>query len=123
MGGLLWEEGTKRSYQHWPVPGAPGEQRLWNAQPVAATFELVRLMNVGVPVATSSLRDSRENCWPWLPSCTYMRVLPLASFTTSNADRVGMTAVLSGALTCVHVAPASFERQTPRAYDEAYRIF
>src|SRR5262245_8531346 len=99
------------SYQHCPVPGAPGEHRLWNAQPVSATFELVRLMKVGAPVATSSLRDSREDCWPWLPSYTYMRVLPLASVTTSNAWRVGITVVLSGVLIWVQVAPASLERQ------------
>src|SRR5262252_1569048 len=98
MSGLLAEVVTNRSYQHWPVPGRPGEQRLWNAHPLSATSALVRLMKVGVPVATSSLRDSREDCWPWLPSCTYMRVLPLASLTTSNSDLVGMTAVLSGAL-------------------------
>src|SRR5262245_61624688 len=52
-----------------------------------------------------------------------MRVLPLASLTTSNADRVVITVVLNGALICVQVAPASFDRQIPRVYDDAYTMF
>src|SRR5262245_34991703 len=51
-----------------------------------------------------------------------MRVLPFGSVVTAIAGRVWMTAAFSDALICVQVAPASFERHTPRAYDAAYRM-
>jgi len=41
-----------------------------------------------------------------------MRVLPFASVTAISGRIV--LSVESGALICVHVAPLSFERQTPR---------
>ena len=56
---------------------------------------------------------------PLLPSCTYMRVAPLASVVTAIDGRVWTSAGLSDVLICVHVAPPSGERQTPRAYEAA----
>src|SRR5215211_8283756 len=105
----------KRSYQHCAV------QRLNHAHPESAVLVLVRSVNTGAPVATSSLRKSREYWPPVLlcPSCTYMRVLPFGSAVTANAARVWMIAGFSDGLICVHVAPPSGERQMPRAYDEA----
>src|ERR687896_292555 len=52
----------------------------------------------------------------------YMRVLPLGSRVTSIAGRLWMIAGLIDSLICVQVAPASVERQTPRAYEDAYRM-
>ena len=88
-------------------------------QPGEAVLVLVRSVNVGAPVATSSLRNSREYGVPTLPSCTYMRVFPFGSVFTAIAGRVWMIAGASDGLICVHVAPASFDRQTPRAYEAA----
>src|SRR6187397_1916778 len=51
-----------------------------------------------------------------------MRVLPFGSVVTAIAARDWMTALLIDALICVHVAPASVDRQTPRAYDDAYTM-
>ena len=48
-----------------------------------------------------------------------MRVAPPASVVTAIAGRDWMIAGLIDGLICVHVAPASFERQTPRAYEAA----
>ena len=48
-----------------------------------------------------------------------MRVLPPGSVVTANAGRVWITAALSDGLICVQVAPASIDRQTPRAYEAA----
>src|SRR5262245_32390582 len=108
------------SYQHC------GSHRPRNAQPGLARSELDMSVKTGVPVATSSLRKSRDEfalvmapCVLLFPSCTYMRVGPVGSFVTAIAARDWMTAGLMDGLICVHVAPASFERQTPRAYDEA----
>ena len=53
---------TKTSYQHWPP------QRLNVAKPGSAGLALVRSVNAGAPVATSSLRNSREYGLPMLPS-------------------------------------------------------
>ena len=46
-----------------------------------------------------------------------MRVLPFGSVVTARFGRVWITAALSDGLICVHVAPPSVERQTPRAYE------
>ena len=48
-----------------------------------------------------------------------MRVLPFGSLFTEIAGRVWMIAALSDGLICVQVAPASVDRQTPRAYEDA----
>jgi hypothetical protein len=53
------------------------------------------------------------------PSCTYIRVAPPTSSVTAIAGRVWMIAAFSDGLIWVQVAPASFERQTPRAYEAA----
>src|SRR6266540_2485022 len=102
------------SYQHWPV------QKLNVPQRVSAGSALVRSDQTGVPVATSSLRKTRLN-WPpafvW-PSETYIRVLPLGSVVTAIHGSVVVIAEFSEGLICVHVAPPSFERQTPRAYED-----
>src|SRR6476469_751958 len=99
----------KMSYQHC------GSQRPRNAQPGFAVLPLVMSVNTGAPVATSSLRKSLDEFWPAFPSWTYMRVLPFGSVVTAIAGRDWMTAELIDGLICVHVAPASFDRQTPRA--------
>ncbi len=54
-----------------------------------------------------------------LPSYTYMRVAPLGSLVTEIAARVWMHAAFSDGLICSQVAPASIDRQTPRAYEDA----
>ena len=94
--------------------------RLTTPSPALAVLVLVRSVKAGAPVATSSLRKSRERgrarC---CPRATYMRVLPFGSVVTAIAGRVWITAAFSDGLICVHVAPASFERQTPRAYEAA----
>ena len=108
------------SYQHC------GSQMPRNANPGSAGFSLDMSVNVGAPVATSSLRNRRDELglvvWPCVfefPSCTYMRVLPFGSVVTSNAARLWIIAALIDGLICIHVAPASLERQIPRAYDDA----
>ena len=105
----------KMSYQHC------GSQMPRNAKPGWAGSALDMSVKTGVPVATSSLRNRRERVRApaLLPSCTYIRVLPFGSVVTAIAALLWMTAELIDGLICVHVAPASFERQTPRAYDEA----
>ena len=57
--GGVW---TNSSYQHWPP------HWLYVAKPGSAGLALVRSVNAGVPVATSSLRNSREYGVPVLPS-------------------------------------------------------
>src|SRR5262249_53203737 len=59
-----------------------------------------------------------------------MRVLPFGSVATSNSARSTSAPVagleglpLIGWKICVHVLPASFERQMPRAKNEAYTVF
>src|SRR6266511_1595135 len=52
-----------------------------------------------------------------------MRVLPFVSVVTAIAARDWITAELIDGLICVHVAPASVERQIPRAQDDAYTMF
>jgi hypothetical protein len=76
---------------------------------------LVKFVKTGVPPATSSLRNSWEIGVPVLPSCTYIRVLPLGSAATSKAGRVWNSAGFSDGLICAQVAPASVDRQMPRA--------
>ena len=85
------------------------------ANPGCVTLGLVRLVNTGAPVATLSLRKSSDGFWPALPSLTYIRVLPFGSRLTAIAARLWMIAALIDGLICVQVAPASLERQTPRA--------
>ena len=60
------------------------------------------------------------------PTPTYMRVSPFGSFTTSNSARsVVAPAGPSRAMICSHVpgSPFDFERQIPRAKNEAYTVF
>src|SRR5512132_3407287 len=104
------------SYQHC------GSQMPRNAKPGCAGSLLDISVNVGVPLATSSLRKRRDEfafaVIPWvllLPSWTYIRVVPFGSDVTAIAARLWMIAGLIDGLICVHVAPASFERQMPRA--------
>ena len=94
-------------------------QRLSHAQPGFAVLVLVRFVQAGAPVATSSLRSSRDRGAPCAPSYTYMRVFPLGSVVTPIVGRVVTLPALSDGLICVQVAPPSGERQTPRAYDPA----
>src|SRR3954454_16879734 len=111
------------SYQHW------GSQRPRNAKPGSAGFALDMSVKTGAPVATSSLRNRRDESGfafaPMafglllFPSCTYIRVLPLASVVTAIAARDWITAAFSDGLIWVHVPPASLERQMPRAYEDA----
>src|SRR6266480_2131699 len=108
------------SYQHW------GSQRPRNAKPGSAGLSLDMSVKTGAPVATSSLRKSLEEfglvtapCGLLFPSWTYIRVLPFASVVTAIAARDWITAGLIEGLIWVHVAPASFERQMPRAYEDA----
>src|SRR5512132_3467217 len=100
---------TNESYQHC------GSQIPRQAQPGSATFALDMSVNTGAPVATSSLRKSLDAFWPPLPSKTYIRVFPFGSVVTARFGRDWMTAALIDCLICVHVAPPSGERQTPRA--------
>ena len=51
-----------------------------------------------------------------------MRVAPLGSVVTEIHGSVVVMALLSDSLICVQVAPASFERHTPRAYEDAYTM-
>src|SRR6476659_8384225 len=104
---------TNESYQHC------GSQIPNVANPVDDRLGLVRSVNTGAPVETSSLRNNREEFWPAFPSKTYIRVLPFGSVVTARLARVWMTAELSDALICVQLAPPSDDRQTPRAYDAA----
>src|SRR4029450_11951893 len=104
------------SYQHC------GSQRPRNANPGSAGSLPDMSVKVGAPVETSSLRNNRDEfglaLWPWvlfMPSWTYIRVLPFGSVVTANAARFWMIEAFIGALICVQVAPASFERQIPRA--------
>ncbi len=93
--------------------------RLKVAKPGSPGFALVRSVNIGTPAATSSERNRRAYGLPLFPSYTYMRVFPFASFVTSIAGRDWIRAALRDGLICVHVAPPSGERQTPRAYEAA----
>src|SRR5262245_44429421 len=110
-----WPAGvwTKLSYVHWPV------HRLLVAKPGSATFRLLRFVKTGAPVATSSLRNSREVGVPVAPSCTYMRVLPFGSSVTASSGRMVLTLGSSDGLICSQAPPASVERHTPRAYEPA----
>src|ERR1700747_997605 len=108
------------SYQHC------GSQRPRKAYPGSAGFALDISVKAGAPVATSSLRNKRDEfavvMAPWafvFPSCTYIRVLPFGSVVTAIAARDWVMAALIDGLIWVHVAPASFERQMPRAYEDA----
>src|SRR5919108_1242254 len=113
----------KMSYQHC------GSQRPRNANPGFAGLSLDMSVKTGAPVATSSLLKSRDEFGfdfalatvgsLLFPSCTYIRVVPLGNVVTAIAARDWITAGLIDGLICVHVAPASFERQIPRAYDDA----
>src|SRR5438067_6587996 len=113
----------KMSYQHC------GSHRPRNAKPGFAGLSLDMSVKTGAPVATSSLRNRRDELGfdfafatvgsLLFPSCTYIRVLPLASVVTAIAARDWITAALIEGLIWVHVAPASFERQMPRAYEDA----
>src|SRR5262245_3466597 len=118
-----WPAGvcTNMSYQHWP-PSPTVEHRSNQANPGLAGSELVRLVNVGDPVATSSLRESWAKFWPAFPAYTCVRVLPFGSAVTSIDGRVWMTAAFSDGLICDQVAPLSGDRQTPRAYEAAYTM-
>src|SRR5512138_3191470 len=116
MSGLASGDVTKRSYQHWPP------QMLYVAYPGLETLESLRVTNDGAPVATSSLRENWAAGLPVLPSTTYIRLRPSASLTTSNAGLVWITLAFRDGLICVHVAPASGDRQIPRAYEPAYRM-
>src|SRR5262245_43326532 len=114
---------TNSSYQHCPpIGGIESEHRSHQANPESAGFGLVRFVNVGVPVATSSLRESRAKFWPAFPSYRYIRVLPFGSVFTSIDGRVWITAAFSDGLIWVQVAPPSGDRQTPRAYEAAYTM-
>src|SRR4051794_32310155 len=111
------------SYQHW------GSQRPRNAKPGSAGSALDMSVKSGAPVATSSLRNRRDESGfafafrafglLLFPSCTYIRVLPSASVVTAIAARDWITLALIEGLIWVQVAPASFERQMPRAYEDA----
>src|SRR5262245_2616129 len=110
----------KMSYQHC------GSQSPRNAKPGCAGSAEDMSAKVGAPVETSLLRKSRDELafalMPWglfMPSWTYIRVLPFGSVVTANAARSWMIEGSIAGLICVHVAPASLERQIPRAYDEA----
>src|SRR3954468_23773096 len=91
---------------HEPYPGVP-------------IVELVRFVKVGVPVATSSLRNSLAVGLPLTPSATYIRVLPFFVVTAICALSLTLAFAVAvwliGTSICVHVAPSSFERQTPLA--------
>ena len=100
------------SYQHCPV------QKLKVAQRGSATLLDVRSLQTGTPEATSSLRKTRLNGEPVLPSPRYMRVLPFGSVVTSIHGSVVVIAAFRDGLICVHVTPASVDRQTPLAYDD-----
>ena len=69
----------KMSYQHC------GSQMPRNAKPGWAGSALDMSVKTGVPVATSSLRNRRDEFVPLLPSCTYIRVLPFGSVVTAIA--------------------------------------
>jgi hypothetical protein len=108
------------SYQHCPV------HRLNDPHLGSVTSAEVRSVHTGEPVATSSLRKTRLNCTgpfgggtraPVWPSLTYARVLPFGSVVTAIHGSVVVIAEFNDGLICVHVAPASVERQTPLAYD------
>src|SRR5262245_44268410 len=111
------------SYQHC------GSQLPRNAKPGCAGSALDMSVKVGAPAATSSLRKSRDEFGfaldPWgggvlfMPSWTYIRVLPFGSVVTANAARSWMIEAFIAGLICVQVAPSSLERQMPRAYDDA----
>src|SRR4029453_16360270 len=97
MSGCPARVWTNSSYQHWP-PSPTVEHRSYQANPESAGLELVRFVNVGAPVATSSLRESWAKFWPALPSYTYMRVLPFGRVVTSIDGRVWITAAFSDGL-------------------------
>jgi len=88
---------------------------------------MYKSVNVGAPVRTLSLRKNLVVSVPPPPAPTYIRVLPFASFTTSNSSRstpapvAGSRGAASGAKICVHVpgAPFAFERQMPFAKKDA----
>src|SRR4029453_3112521 len=104
---------TKESYQHCPP------QRLCVPYPESATLLLDRFTKTGEPVATLSLRSRRAVGFPLDPSCTYIRVAPFGSVVTASSGRMLVSAALSEGLICHQVAPASVDRQTPRAYEPA----
>ena len=88
----------------------------------SAGLELVRSLHpdAGVAVCASSVRKTRAVGAPDAPSAMYMTVFPFFTFTAISGRAVVTAGVLtSAAWICVHVAPASVDFQTPRAYEPA----
>ena len=83
MSGYPFGVYTNWSYQHWP--GAEVER---TPSPGSPVLLLVRSVNTGAPVATSSLRNSLDVGAPLAPSSTYMRVFPFGSVVTAIVGRV-----------------------------------